>query len=582
MDKRLKELKVLILDCQATHPSPRAGRLLEIGWAETTAGEAGTGAAVEVDSYLAGPAEKFEIPKAVTRVTGIHADSLKCGLAPDEIWRHLNRCIRQTAAVAGLDRCPTVIHFARYEIPWLKDLFNRCGSAGPFPLQVICTHEMARRLLPGLPRKGLRAVAGYFGHSVDSPRRCTAHVRATAFIWHQFVRELESARSITGLNALQEWLDRTKPQLRAGRNYPLAREIRRELPDGPGIYRMLRSNGDLLYVGKAKSLKKRVNSYFRSGARHAEHTLEMLSQARRLEVTPTASALEAAVLECDQIKTSEPPYNIALKNAERKLIFCSHDLLSSGPRFTGRRRVGPFSSPLVADSLKAFAGWWSEPDRISADDSLAILNLPCCSQPPEDCAREGLELFYRSCAHARAGSPALRVVGALGATVWKERRTLAELEKDMTTTEESGTERNDRAATAHEWTPGAVCRAIEHMISHAAHLLRRARWFDLLFDANLAWEIGDAGDTLRLVTIRKGRLSRCRFHQAEAALPVPEGHQRSRNARRRDMDLAVYDRLRVITTEIRRLTKESRKPAVCFGPGRILNGKQLKQLFEWI
>jgi hypothetical protein len=354
------------------------------------------------------------------------------------------------------------------------------------------------------------------------------------------------------------------------------------LPDSPGIYRMLRSNGDLLYVGKAKSLKKRVNSYFRPGARHAEHTLEMLSQARRLEVTPTASALEAAVLECDQIKTLEPPYNIALKNAQRELIFCSHDLSSSGPGFTGRRRVGPFSSPLVADSLKAFAGWWSEPDRICADASLAILNLPSGSQPPEDCAREGLELFYRSCIRTHAGSPALRVVAALGAKIWKERRTLAELKNDIATTEESGTERTGREADAHEWTPAAVCRAIEHLISHAAHLLRRARWFDLLIDANLAWKSGDVGDPLRLVTIRKGRLSRCRFHQAEAALPVPEGHQRSRNARRRDMDLAAYDRLRVITTEIRRLTKERRKPAVCIGPGRILDRKRLEQLFEWI
>jgi hypothetical protein len=127
-----------------------------------------------------------------------------------------------------------------------------------------------------------------------------------------------------------------------------------------------------------------------------------------------------------------------------------------------------------------------------------------------------------------------------------------------------------------------VNRAIEQMISHAAHMLRRGRWFDLLRDANLAWRPQEAGEALRLVAIRRGRLSRCCFHLPEDALPVPEGQQRSRRKRRREMDLAAYDRLRVITTEIRRLTKESRNPAVCLGPGRILDGKQLKQLFKWI
>jgi DNA polymerase-3 subunit epsilon len=582
MDKRLKTLKVLIVDCQATHPSPCGGRLLEIGWAVTTAGEAGAGAAIEVDSYLVRQPEDSEIPKAVSRVTGIHFETLKNGFAPEEIWRQLNRCIRETAAAAGLERCPAVIHFARYETPWLKNLFDRCGSGHPFPLQVVCTHEMARRLLPGLPRKGLRAVAGYFGHNAGNLRRCTSHVIATALIWHRLVRELENTASISGWNALHEWLAGTAPQLRTGRNYPLDPEIRKGLPDRPGIYRMLRSNGDLLYVGKAKSLNKRVDSYFRPGARHAEHTLEMLSQARRLEVTPTATALEAAVLECDLIKESAPPYNVALKKAERKLFFCSRDLLAAGPRLAGRRRVGPFPSPLVANSLKAFARWWSAPGRPSADHSLAILHLPPGYQPPADCAREGLELFYRTVARAHAGSTALRVVTALGAKIWKERIALAELRNDVTLPEESTADETDRATDVHEWSPEAVSRAIEHMVSHAAHMLRRSRWFDLLRDANLAWQPHDAGETLRLVEIRKSRLSRCCFHHPEAAFPVPDGHRRRRRERRCDMDLAAYDRLRVITTEIRRLTREKRQPAVCLGPGRILNGNQLRQLFRWI
>ena len=90
---------------------------------------------------------------------------------------------------------------------------------------------------------------------------------------------------------------------------------------------MLRARkGDPLYIGKAKSLKQRVNSYFRQKAPHAEHTLEMLTQARELDFTQTGSALEAAMLESDEIKRRSPPYNIALRRRERELTFSTNDL----------------------------------------------------------------------------------------------------------------------------------------------------------------------------------------------------------------------------------------------------------------
>ena len=80
------------------------------------------------------------------------------------------------------------------------------------------------------------------------------------------------------------------------------RDVRLALPDGPGVYRMLRISGDVLYVGKATSLHHRVNSYFRKQKGIHERTLEMLSQARDLSFVVTESPLEAALLEPDEIK----------------------------------------------------------------------------------------------------------------------------------------------------------------------------------------------------------------------------------------------------------------------------------------
>ena len=64
----------------------------------------------------------------------------------------------------------------------------------------------------------------------------------------------------------------------------MPRDKRLSLPDEPGIYRLLRSNGEVLYVGKASSLKKRVNSYFQKQRRISERTLEMLTQAQDLGI----------------------------------------------------------------------------------------------------------------------------------------------------------------------------------------------------------------------------------------------------------------------------------------------------------
>src|SRR5919204_406602 len=82
------------------------------------------------------------------------------------------------------------------------------------------------------------------------------------------------------------------------RVWPMPRDVRLALPEAPGIYRMLRTSGDVLYVGKATSLRHRVNSYFRKQTGIAERTLEMLSQARGISVEVMPSALEAALFEC--------------------------------------------------------------------------------------------------------------------------------------------------------------------------------------------------------------------------------------------------------------------------------------------
>jgi excinuclease ABC subunit C len=85
------------------------------------------------------------------------------------------------------------------------------------------------------------------------------------------------------------------------------------LPNGPGVYRMLDAKGDVLYVGKAKSLKKRLPAYTKPAALSAR-LQRMVALTHGVEVVTTASDVEALLLECNMIKRHRPPFNIVLRD----------------------------------------------------------------------------------------------------------------------------------------------------------------------------------------------------------------------------------------------------------------------------
>ncbi len=85
------------------------------------------------------------------------------------------------------------------------------------------------------------------------------------------------------------------------------------LPNQPGIYQMLGEDREVLYVGKARDLKKRVTSYFRLQPQDLK-TAKLMKQAQKIEVTLTQTEHEALLLECFLIKKHRPRYNVLLRD----------------------------------------------------------------------------------------------------------------------------------------------------------------------------------------------------------------------------------------------------------------------------
>src|ERR1700677_4851745 len=94
---------------------------------------------------------------------------------------------------------------------------------------------------------------------------------------------------------------------------PLIASYLKTLPDQPGVYRMLNAAGDILYVGKAKSLKKRVSAYARVGV-HTDRLIRMVAETAEMLFVTTASETDALLLESNLIKQLKPRYNVSYRD----------------------------------------------------------------------------------------------------------------------------------------------------------------------------------------------------------------------------------------------------------------------------
>jgi DNA polymerase-3 subunit epsilon len=540
----LSQLEVLAVDCQATAAAP-GGHLLEVGWACIVGG-----AIANAHARLIRPPKGARIPPAVTRVTGISSQMLRHAMDAGTVWLELS----QDAARLSQQPVPAVIHFARFEQPFLRAL----GGDGPH-LDVVCAHEMARRLLPHLPRRSLRALAGYFGAGVGRLRRSADHVRATAIVWHGLVSLLD-AEGVGTWTALKEWLARpAQPSKCFKRAWPMPRARRLELPDAPGVYRFLRSSGDVVYVGKAASLHDRVNSYFRHQHGLSERMLEMLSQARAVSFDVTPTALEAALFEPVEIKRHRPPYNIALADDdERQVWFSPPDLSRRRLRSSPRCCVGPFPSHETLDRFAALA----RGDRRSLAHGRSL--------PDAEVFKAGYERLLQTLPQASTGALSVhRQLLGLGTRLWREGQ------RDRRTDRDNASP----SAPPPNWTPELVQQAAQAVSLRAALARRRAMWLTRLTDATVVWR--EPGEReARLLMIENGDIG-VDVARATTA-PVPPGHARPVAARHERLTVARFDRLRVLTTELKRLSAERAYVAVRFGTGPELTGARLASALRWL
>lgn len=201
------------------------------------------------------------------------------------------------------------------------------------------------------------------------------------------------------------------------------------LPQRPGVYRMYDAGGELLYVGKAASLRDRVGHYF-SGRQESPKLAALVQRIARIEVTVTANEPEALLLESNLIKAQRPRYNIALRDDKSyPFILCALDhefprlMFYRGVPQPHARQFGPFPSAYavkeVLQHLQKVFGI-----RNCRDSFFAHRSRPCLQHQIGRCSAPCVGLISRS-------DYARDLAGAVGVLEGRNAEVIADLQRRM-------------------------------------------------------------------------------------------------------------------------------------------------------
>jgi DNA polymerase-3 subunit epsilon len=339
-DKTFSDASFSVIDFETTGTSPRSSRAIEVGIVKIENFKI-------VDSYhsLINPLQN--IPPFITALTGIDNSDLVEAPTFEEISEDIRNFIDGTILVG---------HNLPFDYAFLKNEFDRAELILPSMPQV-CTLKLSRNLFPELKSKALGSMVKHFRIRHKDVHRALGDATATAKIFLKILEKLINEHNYEKVSDLKSF--QVTPSI--SKSFRLVKKKLvadiSNLPDSPGVYFFRDSKDKIIYIGKAKSLKKRVKNYFSSSA--SRKARKIARKASRLGFSETKSELSALVLEAELIKVHKPQFNTMLKKYSQNYFIkvrMNHQhpdvKVSSVFDFDGNDYFGPYSNRITAKSLK--------------------------------------------------------------------------------------------------------------------------------------------------------------------------------------------------------------------------------------
>ena len=286
----------VVVDTETTGSRAGEDRLIEVAAVRLRGGEI-----LDTFQQLVDPG--CHVPRRITRLTGISTAM---------VYGQPSAADVMPAFVEFVGDAVVVAHNLPFDARFLDVAL---AEAGLPPLQnpALDTLRLARRLLSSLPSKGLSHLTAHFGITVNGRHRALGDAAATAEL---LVILLERLRREFDVRTVEDLLAFQRRRYKDTRREPShLRKIREEtlprLPDRPGVYSMHDGRGRVVYVGKAKSLRNRVRSYFSGVDAHDPKTRKLVRDVREVTWRETGTELAALLEESKLIKSTLPVYNRA-------------------------------------------------------------------------------------------------------------------------------------------------------------------------------------------------------------------------------------------------------------------------------
>jgi len=295
----LKDTEFSVLDVETTGLSARNNRVIEIGIVKVKNLKV-------VDKYTTLINPGCDIPYFITQFTGIAnrdvANSPRFSDTAEKIEKFIGNSI-----ISG--------HNLSFDEAFLRYEFIRNGFE-PLTNLNVCTLKLARKVFPNLKSKSLASVSEHLNIKNRDSHRALSDAEATAHILIKLIKILSKEKAI---DTSQQLIEYESSFTSSNLNLKLPKELNDSLyslPNAPGVYFFLNKKNEIIYIGKAKSLKDRVRSYFASTV--TGKTKKIVRQAAKIKTEITNSELSALLLEAESIKLLNPRHNSQLKKYGNK------------------------------------------------------------------------------------------------------------------------------------------------------------------------------------------------------------------------------------------------------------------------
>lgn len=246
-----------------------------------------------VDQFISLVNPEKPIQPFVVKLTGINNAMLRS--AP-KFYEVAKRIIEIT------EGCIIVAHNASFDYRILQTEFRRLGFR--FQKQTLCTVELAKKLLPGHESYSLGKLVRTLGIPIADRHRASGDAMATVKLFKMILAQDIEKEIVKSL---------VKTEIKSGMS-PKLLDIVESLPSKTGIYYIHNEKGDLIYIGKSKNIKKRVNQHFLGTTNKCKKIqLEVFT----VTFEETGNELIALLKESEEIKINKPIYN----RSQRKTLF---------------------------------------------------------------------------------------------------------------------------------------------------------------------------------------------------------------------------------------------------------------------